>query len=243
MRRVLKESDVILLVLDARMPVLSMNREIKEKVEQSRKELFLLFNKIDLIPISALQKLKAEHADAFFVSAAKRKGINDIMRELTIVAERNNIGMLHVGMVGYPNVGKSSIINALTKRSAARVSNLAGTTKGIQWITVGKLKFLDSPGVIPYEDNAAKLGILGAKNPEKLDNPVIVAHEIIKNFLENDKETLEKHYKIKFSDDVEEIFEAIGNRRGYLSKGGIVDEKKTAIHIIREWQRGKLVRR
>ena len=82
--------------------------------------------------------------------------------------------------------------------------------------------------------------MLGAKNPEKLKDPYKVASDLLRMYLKKDKATLEKFYNLKFSDDIEEIFEAIGRKRGYLSKGGIVDENKTAINIIRDWQKGKI---
>ncbi|MEK6854936.1 MAG: GTPase [Nanoarchaeota archaeon] len=239
-KRVIREADIILLVLDSRMPVLSMNKEIEEKVELYGKKMFLVFNKIDLITEKQLNSLKQANEDAFFVSGIKNIGIKNMKKDLFIFAKRNGIKNIKLGVVGYPNVGKSSIINAISKRARAPISSVAGTTKGIQWVKAGKLKFLDSPGVIPFEDKNSKLGILGAKNPEKLKNSYQVAYKLIKMFLEEDKPALEKYYNLKFNDNAEEAFISIGKKRGFLSKGGIVDETKTAINIIRDWQKGKI---
>ena len=238
--KVIREADIILLILDARMPILSMNREIKEKVERYGKKMFLVFNKIDLISNHQLDSLKQNHNTAFFVSGIKNIGINSMKKYLLIFAKKNNVQEMRVGIVGYPNVGKSAIINALSKRASAPVSSSAGTTKGIQWVKAGGLRLLDSPGVIPFEDGNSKLGILGAKNPEKLKNQYKVACELIEMFLDNDKAALEKYYNLELSDNSEEVFLAIGRKRGFLSKGGIIDETRTAISIIRDWQKGKI---
>ncbi len=238
-RKTLRESDIILFVVDARMPLLSMNKEIKEKIEMSGKKCFLVFNKIDLISESKLNALKKDYKEAFFISTTNKMGVKNMRKKIIEFAEKEFGGTIKIGVVGYPNVGKSSTINSLSGRASAKVSNLAGTTKGVQWIRYDNLKFLDSPGVIPFDDKNSKLGILGAKDPEKLKNPIMVAYQILKEFL-NEKETLENYYSVELSDDAEEIFNAIGKRRGFLSKGGIVDETKTAISIIRDWQRGKL---
>ena len=239
-KKVIREAEIVLLVLDARMPILSMNREVKDKIEMYNKRMLLIFNKIDLISKEQLENLKKDSPEAFFVSSSKNIGISNIRRKLIFIEKKSNVEVMKIGVVGYPNVGKSSLINALTKRSSTNVSSAAGTTKGIQWIKNKRLKFLDSPGVIPYEDGNSKLGILGAKNPQKLKSPYKTAYEVIGMFLEKNKKAFEDHYNLKFSNDTEEIFEAIGKRRGFLSKGGSVDKMKTSISIILDWQKGKI---
>lgn len=239
-KKAIRESDVILLVVDARLPALSTNRELLEKVEYAGKKMFIVYNKTDLLSKEQLEKIKRGSEASFFISAPTGAGIKHMRHTLEEFAERNNISTLKVGMVGYPNVGKSSLINAITKTGRAQVSNLAGTTKGIQWIKVGRLKFLDSPGVIPFEDKSRKLGLIGAKNPEKLQDPYGLAIDLLRKFLRADKPALEKYYGLEFTNDVESAFEAIGRKRGFLSRGGIVDETKTAVSIIRDWQRGKI---
>ncbi len=242
-RRVLAEADIILLVLDARMPELTRNREIEEKVLRSSKELVLVFNKIDLVSPQVLKKLRQDHIDYFFVSARNNIGVSRLKRGLLIMAKGIRISDPKIGIVGYPNVGKSAIINALAHRARAQVAHYAGTTKGIQWVKAGSLKILDSPGVIPFEDKEERLAVIGAKNPEKLKNPERVALHLVRDLIIKNKSSLEKSYGIKIEDNTEEydIIVQIGKKRGFLVRGGGIDFKKTCLSLIRDWQRGKVL--
>lgn len=233
-RRVLEESDVILLVLDARMPEMTNNRELLEKIQYSGKKYALVFSKIDLIDKKELGKLRRAYQKAFFVSIPKRQGVNNLKRYLENLGERVNVGIL-----GYPNVGKSSLINSISGKRTTKISNVAGTTKGSQWINLGKIKIIDSPGVIPFEDGNVKLGLIGAKNPEKLKNPLIVAIKIIR-LMDGQGKQLAEYYNVGNEKKEEDLIEKIGRKKGFLMKGGEVDLSKTAISIIRDWQNGKI---
>jgi len=238
---ILKKADIVLIVLDARMPALSRNSELERKLRESKKEVVFVFNKIDLVSNGALNDLRKEFKNAAFVSGSKNIGINRLKTRLNILAKRTRVDGPSIGVVGYPNVGKSSVINALAKRGRARVGKFAGTTKGSQWVRVGGLRVIDSPGVVPFDDNILRLGLLGAKDPEKLKFPEKAADKLIKIFLEGERlERLRKFYKAELEGDSYEILLGVGRKRGFLMRGGEVDERKTAIQILRDWQKGKL---
>ena len=238
-RRVVMESDIVLLILDVRMPELSRNKELEDIIMRYNKELILVFTKVDMVSPSYLNFVRRKYPNASFVSGARNIGINELKTDLLILAKRMKIKDPRIGVVGYPNVGKSAIINAIAKRARAKVSAKAGTTRGIQWIRVGDMKILDSPGVIPIVDDEVKLGILGSKNPEKLKNPERVASAIIKLFLDYDRSVFENCYDIKIS-DLDLVFEEIAKKKRFLLKGGIIDERRAALAIIKDWQDGKL---
>jgi len=240
-RRLIMEANVVLLILDARMPELSRNKELEKMVADFNKPLLLVLNKADLITQSQAVQLQKQYPKAFLVSGSKNLGLKELRTSLLILGKRMKIKTIKVGIVGYPNVGKSAIINALAKRARTSVSSHAGTTKGLQWVKISGLKVIDSPGVIPFADNETKLGLLGSKNPEKLKHTQKLAVEIIKNFVQGNKKALEDFYGIKLeTDDEYEILLLIGKKRGFLQKGGIVDERRTALAIIMDWQRGRL---
>ena len=97
---------------------------------------------------------------------------------------------------------------------------------------------MDSPGVIPFGDEKIRIGMTVAKDPHKIRNPEKVAF-----FLLGGNEKVVRAIKKFYGVDVEgaeEMFEAIGRKRGYLIKGGLVDENRTAIRIIEDWQRGRI---
>jgi len=235
------EANVVLLIMDARMPEISRNQELEKMVADFNKKLILVINKIDLVSEEQVAQLKRQYPKSFLVSGARNIGMKNLKTNLLILGKRMELRPIKVGIVGYPNVGKSAIINALAKRARTNVAPYAGTTKGLQWVKISGLKVIDSPGVIPFEDKEVKLGLLGAKNPEKLRHTQRLAVEIIKNFLNGHRTALEEFYGIKLeSDDEYEILLAIGKKRGFLQKGGIVDERRTALAIIMDWQKGRL---
>lgn len=241
-RSVLKEIDIAILVLDARMPELSWNKELEKLVYEKRKIIVLVFNKCDLIDKKEYFKLKERYPKAFLVSGIKNLGISNLKKGILILAKREGIENPKIGIVGYPNVGKSAIINALAKRARAKVSSIAGTTKGIQWVRTGGLMILDSPGVIPYGDKETKLALLSAKNPEKIKNLLQTVLEVISTLIIKNKIALEKFYGVELEDnDPYKALNAIGKKRGHLIKGGEIDEYRTCLQIIRDWQNGRLI--
>lgn len=255
--RVVSDSDIILLILDVRMPELSRNKELERIISLKQKKVIYVFNKIDIVSQEYLENIKSKY-EGFFVSATKNMGVAELRRDLWIAISKMKIKEPRIGVVGYPNVGKSAVINVIVRRAKAKVAKHAGTTKGVQWVKAGGMFILDSPGVIPFEDNEVMLGVLGAKDPEKLRDAVKSAYEVIKIILNYDKNILERQYGISVSDlnhyekfensSMEtnysnlsyEILGQIAVKKGLLLKGGIIDENRAAFLVIRDWQNGKL---
>ena len=245
---VLRNSDVVLLLVDARMPELTRNSEIIRKVESMKnKRLIVVFNKSDLVGRKEVEKLEREYPLAFFVSATKRTGVRDLMGTLENMAENWNRPSLRVGLVGYPNIGKSTLINLLVPGARAKVSSVAGTTKKTQWVRTGNLRIMDSPGVIPFGDGKIQMGMSSSKDPHKMRSPEKVALFLLgergnrQQVIGNRKrvEAIKKFYGVG-GESAEELFEAIGRKRGFLVKGGEVDENRTAVRIVDDWQRGRI---
>ncbi len=241
-KEIVERSTIIIEVLDARMPKISRNEEIEKIIKEYNKELIFLLNKADLVTqkdaYKKQNKLK-KIAPTFIVSGKTRKGIKELREYLTIKSKQ--LPDTRIGFLGYPNTGKSSIINAIAYKRKAKVSAQAGTTHGAQWINAGKnLSVIDSPGVIPVKKNdEIRLALIGSRNPEKLREKELVAYKILSLF--EDKEQLEVLYKIEIkSEDPEEILEQIGRKKGFIKKGNQIDEVRTSEQIIRDWQKGNL---
>jgi ribosome biogenesis GTPase A len=236
---VLRNSDVVLLLVDARMPEIGRNSEIVANVKKRGKGLIYVFNKIDLVGRGDVEVLRREYPDGFFVSATKRIGVRELRRALDEMAKDWKRSSLRVGIVGYPNIGKSTLINLLVPGARTKVSPVSGTTKKTQWIRSGRLRIMDSPGVIPFGDRKVQIGMTAAKDPHKIKNPEKVAIRIIEFLMKRDKRLLKKYYGAE-GKDAYGVFEDIGRRKGYLVKGGEVDENRVAIKVIEDWQRGRV---
>ena len=104
---------------------------------------------------------------------------------------------------------------------------------------------MDSPGVVPFGDRNVQIGMTASKDPHKIKNPEKVAIRIIEFLIKKNRALLRKFYDIDVEGesrdkDAYEVFEDIARKKGFLLKGGIVDENRTSIKIIDDWQRGRI---
>ncbi len=239
---VVEESDLLLEIIDARFPISTRNRRVEKEIKKQGKKLALVLNKADLVSgkqVKESKKILGKRFTVVFVSVKTRKGIGRL-RELvaTIAGEKR----LRIGVIGYPNTGKSSIINALTGKKRAKVSPTAGYTKGEQWIRVsGKIQMVDTPGVIPFEKmDEGELALLNAKTPEQLKDPLAAGEKVVEFFQKNYPEKFLEAFGVKCGErDAEEVLEELAEKKGKLLKGGKPDLNNVSKWLLKEWQRGK----
>tara|TARA_Y100000310_G_scaffold162257_1_gene162264 strand:+ start:16345 stop:17202 length:858 start_codon:yes stop_codon:yes gene_type:complete len=265
-KRIITESDIVLEVLDSRLVELSRNEEVERLIKEVGRPMIFVINKIDLVSKEKLQKqiqdlrkigevvfistkIKGSSKNLLYAikKAFKKYGKREIEERDKFSPKpkfREARAEIVVGILGYPNVGKSSIINALAHKKKVKVSKKSGTTHGIHWINITKeIKILDSPGVIPLKrEDEIRYGLIGAKDTEALKNPEIVAHSVIKLFIKKNKKAFEEFYKIEISnsDTSEDVINKISEKRSYLLKGGRFDENRVIMVIVRDWQQGRL---
>ena len=234
--KIIKEADIIIEVLDARMVEKSRNIEIEEKVERAGKKLLFVINKSDLVPEKSLNFWKKIMKPCIFISSSEKSGTTILKKKILEMARGEE---LVVGILGYPNVGKSSMINALSGRGSARTSSWSGFTKGVQKIKVdSKIMLLDSPGVFPYkEKDPYKHSLTGAIDFSQLKDPETVAEK----FIMNHKILVLKFYGLdKGLTDPDDIIEALAFHMRFLLKGKRADRERTARALMKDWQSGKL---
>ncbi|XP_067679887.1 nucleolar GTP-binding protein 2-like [Haliotis asinina] len=245
--KVIDSSDVVVQVLDARDPLGTRCYQVEKylKKEKAHKNLIFVLNKVDLVPIWVTQKwvaiLSAEHPTmAFHASITNPFGKGALINLL------RQFGKLHidkkqisVGFIGYPNVGKSSIINTLKAKKVCKVAPIAGETKVWQYVTLMKRIFLvDCPGVVyPTGATQTEIVLKGVVRVENIRNP----EDYIGAILERVKtEYINKTYKIDSWTGTEDFIEQIARKSGRLLKGGEPDISTMAKMILNDWQRGKI---
>lgn len=241
-REVIDEADMIIEVVDARDPIGTRNRKLESLVQGEGKPLLIVMNKADLVPKEWAEEYKRKSdIPMVFISARERKGTGILREEIKKVArslldERERIT---VALIGYPNVGKSTIINTLKGKRAVGTAPIPGYTKGKQLIKLSKkIWLLDSPGVIPIDD-FDELVIRGGFPADKIEEPVRPALKLISRILETRKEAITEKFGIEDFESLEEILRGIGQRRGLVNAGGEVDLEETARWLLREWQTGR----
>ena len=173
--------------------------------------------------------------------------INEVLKEkLDKYREKNLNFVIKMMVVGIPNVGKSSFINKISKRSSAKTGDKPGITKSKQWIRIsGQYELLDTPGILWHkfedEETGKRLAYAGAIKDEILDVEELCYYLI--GYLKNEyPDNLKERYKIEFTpdDDSFEIIEKIGKKRGFMIKGGEIDTFRTANMILDEVRSLKL---
>jgi ribosome biogenesis GTPase A len=248
-QEVIRLSDIILLVVDARMIGETRNPELEAMVKAEGKYLVHVVNKADLIDVKGFDRTQLEGLSyPVLVSYKSGIGLGKLRTRIRILAKQSRkergYERVQVGIVGYPNVGKSSVVNFLTHRKLASTAQQTGLTRGIQYARLGKdLLLLDSPGVLgtsevsPYtKSSTSKLAITAAASVDKIKDPTLVVHEL----LQEHQVLFDRYYAVSTGGDSEVLLEAVGTRWKFMKKGGVVDSDKVARKIIREWQAGKI---
>ena len=264
----LKLIDIVIELLDARIPISSQNPNIAEITKNKKK--IIVLNKCDLSDDKQnklwVEYFKNKNIPAVLVDSNSGRGIDECIRQIEKImqvdldahAEKGRTGRkIRAMILGIPNVGKSSFINRISKRTTAGVGNKPGVTKQKQWIRINeKIELLDTPGVLwpkfESEEVALHLCFTGSIKEEILDK-LEIAYQITKFLLGNYRKKLCERYKIEEeyiqkaleqdqpeNNNVYEIMLEIGKKRGCIMSGGRIDEEKTSRLILDEFKNGKL---
>jgi len=250
-----KYIDVVLELLDARVPFSSQNPMIDELIGNTPK--IILFNKADLAESSELEKwtsyFSSKGIKTLKISAISGKGVNRILpllREIVKEKTKKEISRgrqerpIRTMILGIPNVGKSTLINTLAKKKKLVAEDRPGVTKQTQYIRVGTdLELLDTPGILwpkfDDEEVAFRLALIGAikDNILPIDDVCIYGFRVLDKYY---KKTFEERYDIKVDiDNIVKIYDDIGLRRGFLLKQREVDYEKVSVTFLHEFRNGK----
>jgi len=239
----LKLVDLVLEVVDARLPASSRNPELQSLTKKPR---ILVLTKADLAdPVQTkiwMEYWQAQGQTIVETNLLLGRGLGEIRQCVaTTLPELKRLPRLLV--VGIPNVGKSTLINGLTRRKGAQVGARPGVTKGKQWLSAPGMQLLDSPGILwpKFEDQdvARKLALVASIRDEVFDQ-VEVVWWFLGVLRDRYPGLLEERYG-SFSDD-DNLLEEIGRRRGCLQRGGLVDVTLAASVVLKDFRTGKLGR-
>ncbi|XP_077006365.1 nucleolar GTP-binding protein 2 [Tamandua tetradactyla] len=245
--KVIDSSDVVVQVLDARDPLGTRSPHIETylKKEKPWKHLIFVLNKCDLVPTWATKRWVAVLSQDY-PTLAFHASITNPFGKGAFIQLLRQFGKLHtdkkqisVGFIGYPNVGKSSVINTLRSKKVCNVAPIAGETKVWQYITLMRRIFLiDCPGVVyPSEDSETDIVLKGVVQVEKIKTP----EDHIGAVLERAKpEYISKTYKIDSWENAEDFLEKLAFRTGKLLKGGEPDLQTVGKMVLNDWQRGRI---
>ena len=259
----LKLIDVVIELLDSRIPVASRNPDIR-KLTNNKKRIILL-NKCDLSDETMnkkwVEKLSKE-APTILTDSNSGKGVDKVTKkieelmkeEIAKQAARGRINKtIRVMILGIPNVGKSSFINRISKRTTMEVGNRPGVTKSKQWIKIGKnQELLDTPGVLwpKFENNEIELNLAFTGTiKDDLIERTEVAYELLKFLYSKYRKNIQERYKISDeeisgleneSNYIYKLMQIIGKKRGALVSGGNTDDEKVARIILDDFRNCKL---
>ncbi|CAE7238721.1 Gnl2 [Symbiodinium sp. CCMP2592] len=251
--KVVDAADVLCFVLDARDPMGTRCKQLERELRRSRqhKHIVLLINKVDLVPTWVtrrwVQELTRDFPTlAFHASITNPFGKNALLNLLrqfgNLLKEKKHVT---VGMIGYPNVGKSSVINTLKRKKVCKAAPVPGETRVWQYIALTKrIYLLDCPGIVPatqsdFAQDCAKV-LKGVVRAERLKTPSDYIHEVLERVK---KPYLLQRYRLPAETtwrDSEEFLSILGKKMGKLVKGGEADIDTAARIVLYDWQRGRI---
>lgn len=257
----LKLVDAVAEIVDARIPVSSRNPDLNQLIQN--KPRVILLNKSDMADPAQTARwidyYKQNGVHAIAIDCRSGRGLNGfipLVKEVLSdrIAAWEAKGMvgrqIRVMVVGIPNVGKSSLINRLSKNSKANVEDRPGVTRANQWFSIAKgFDLLDTPGVLwpKFNDKIVgeHLAFTGAVKDEVVDTEQLAGRllEVLRDSYSDD---VKRRYKLEKVDLSElkgyELLELIGKKRGMLISGGEVDTERASIMILDEFRSAKLGR-
>ena len=255
MQEDIKLIDLVIELVDARVPLSSRNPDIDQLAKN--KSRILLLNKYDLADPSANDKWKSYYeSKGYFVAMVDSKSGNGVKAVHSIIQkackdkiERDRKrGILNrpvrAMIVGIPNVGKSTFINSFAGKACTKTGNKAGVTKGKQWIRLNKqVELLDTPGILwpKFEDQTVgmRLAFIGSIKDEVLQY-VELSLALLTFLSDNYRGLVEKNYGISEGEEPVALLNKIAISRGCLKKGNEADLEKAAALLLDDFRSGKL---
>lgn len=261
-RREIKEKlsliDIVYEVLDARMPISSKIIDLDELINDKKK--IIVITKYDLCDKEKTDNYIKDYSKQYPVIVLDLKNpnqkdinnlinlTNDLLKYINDTRKQKGLKprLFRALVVGAPNVGKSTLINRISKKNSVKTGNRAGITKGISWIRVSNtIELMDTPGILYPKIETQEIGLnlasLTSINEDILDKEEIASY-IITYLYKNYKNILFDRYKINKIEefDLETIFTLIAKNTNSYKKGNLIDLEKVYTIIINDLKEGRI---
>ncbi len=248
--------DIVLEIRDARAPLVSGNLTLQKELGQKRR--LIVLNKVNLASTRCVKEwdrwFKKRGEQYVFINSFSKKSLKMLVTESQKMMKTKwesfeKKGLRHpplrLMILGVPNTGKSTIINRLTRRKAARTGDRPGVTQGQQWIVLNEdVELLDTPGIMPpkieNEEQGFWLCAIHAIRDEIVGKEK-VAYFIIEHLVKHRSEELKNKYQLVYENlTTEDLLEQIGLRLNCIKNEGVVDLAKTSNKILLDFRKGEL---
>ena len=244
--------DIVYEIVDARMPKSSRVVDLDEIIKN--KPRIMVFTKYDLCDKEITDKYLLEYSKNYCVIKTNLKENSNIIKEIISKTEEllKNINEKRINkglnkrsyralVVGAPNVGKSTFINKLAGKNITETGNRAGVTKNLSWIKLNKdIELLDTPGILwpKIDDEIVGYNLASLSSiKEEILNKEDIANYIVQFLLKYYPDLLKERYGV---DNIENAFDIIGQKRGCLLKGNVIDYEKVYTIILNDLKEGKI---
>uniref|UniRef100_A0A8C6QK98 Guanine nucleotide-binding protein-like 3-like protein n=3 Tax=Nannospalax galili TaxID=1026970 RepID=A0A8C6QK98_NANGA len=235
---------------------------------EGNKKLVLVLNKIDLVPKEIVEKwldylrnelptvafkastqhqvrnltrcsVPADQAPESLLKSKACFGAENLMRVLGNYCRLGEVRThIRVGVVGLPNVGKSSLINSLKRSRACSVGAVPGVTKFMQEVYLDKfIRLLDAPGIVPGPNSEVGTILRNCIHVQKLTDPVTPVETILQRC---NLEEISNYYGVSGFQTTEQFLTAVAHRLGKKKKGGIYSQEQAAKAVLADWVSGKI---
>lgn len=257
----IKLVDVVCEVVDARIPMVSRNPDIDEIAGD--KPRVMILNRIDLADSMQTQKwahyFKKKGMAVIQTNSQRGDGTAQFGTAVkTVLAdkiekwhEKGQVGRaIRAMVVGIPNVGKSTFINRVLGRRAAKAADKPGVTRGSQWFRVQEgIDLLDTPGILWPKFEDERVGILlavtGAVKDDILDVETL-ACKLFELLVQYAPEAIKERYKLSIPEETDflgyELLQQAGKNRGFIMRGAEIDTERMARVLLDEFRGGVLGR-
>ncbi|MFX0172153.1 MAG: GTPase [Candidatus Hodarchaeota archaeon] len=238
----IRASDIVLEVVDARLPIHGRVSSIENQIKKLNIPLIIVLNKCDLVPKHICEQTKrifSRQHPTVYISAQNRQGTKKLRNAILKNSPKREI---MISLVGIPNTGKSSLLNILRGKHVAATGQKPGITRHKQVVRISqRIKVFDTPGVIPFDHpNINMQAFLGAVPIGKLEDPITAAYFFLDRIKKHHSEGLVQKYDIPSLDiSNEAILAHIAKRRGIILKGAKLNINEAAKVFMREFTAGK----